>query len=90
MRIKCHAVRFPESLENSDESIQYRRMLKRQRDLQTNLYRVYGVVVPLGISDNYSDERCKMEHDEKWEKIFSAESCDAISSLIKFPILFVH
>lgn len=48
------ALVFLESLGNLDESIQYRQMLKRQRGLRTNLYRAYGVIVPLGISDNNS------------------------------------
>lgn len=52
------ALVFLESLGNLDESIRYRQMLRWQGEgiLRANLYRAYGVIVPLVISDNNSDK----------------------------------
>lgn len=58
-----------------------RREKEREKEektvLQANLYRAYGVIVPLVISDNNSDK--EIRDNEKQDEDISTESGDALS-----------
>lgn len=80
------ALVFLESLGVLDESIRQTDVGKtgekeREKEektvLQANLYRAYGVIVPLVISDNNSDK--EIRDNEKQDEDISTESGDALS-----------